>query len=224
MDEKVDLAEKLALIDEHFRPKIVAAFNDHEVELVKVKGEFVWHSHAETDDLFVVLAGRITIQLREHNVELGPGELFIVPRGIAHCPRADEEAHVLLIEALGTANTGDAGGARTAPKSASRSTWPGRERGAMTTPGGVRRSPSFGRRWGDALAVTVDHAVHRLRARSPIHPCLALTMSPATCGRLSSCARARLHESPPKVQRVELTIARDPEDRRGSADMKGGEA
>jgi mannose-6-phosphate isomerase-like protein (cupin superfamily) len=116
MEEKVDLAEKLALIDEHFRPKMIAAFNDHKVELVKVKGDFVWHSHLETDDLFLVLAGRITIQLRERNVELGPGELFIVPRGVDHCPRADEEAHVLLIEALGTANTGDAGGVRTAPE------------------------------------------------------------------------------------------------------------
>jgi mannose-6-phosphate isomerase-like protein (cupin superfamily) len=116
MDEKVNLAEKLALVDEHFRPKIVAAFNDHKVELVKVKGEFVWHSHPQTDDLFLVLAGRITIQLRERNVELGPGELFIVPRGVEHCPRADEEAHVLLIEPLGTANTGDAGGVPIAPE------------------------------------------------------------------------------------------------------------
>jgi mannose-6-phosphate isomerase-like protein (cupin superfamily) len=116
MDDKVNLAEKLALIDEHFRPKVVAAFNELKVELVKVKGEFVWHSHPETDDLFLVLAGRITIQLRERDVELGPGELFVVPRGVEHCPRADEEAHLLLIEPLGTANTGDAGGARTAPE------------------------------------------------------------------------------------------------------------
>ena len=77
-------------------------------------GEFVWHSHPDTDDFFLVLQGRLTIQLRDRDVVLGPGELFVVPRGVEHCPRADEETHVLLIEPRGTPNTGDAGGARTA--------------------------------------------------------------------------------------------------------------
>ena len=114
MEDKVNLAEKLASFDEHFSPRIVGELNDLKLEVVKAKGEFVWHSHPDTDDFFLVLAGRLTIQLRDRDVELGPGELYVVPRGVEHCPRADEEAHILLIEPLGTPNTGDAGGDRTA--------------------------------------------------------------------------------------------------------------
>jgi mannose-6-phosphate isomerase-like protein (cupin superfamily) len=77
--------------------------------LAKVKGDFVWHSHPDTDDLFLVLGGRLTIQLRDGDVELAPGELYVVPRGVEHCPRADEETHLLLIEPRGTPNTGDSG-------------------------------------------------------------------------------------------------------------------
>ena len=113
MAEKVDLAATLATFDEAFSPKIVALLNDHKVAVVKVRGEFVWHSHPDTDDFFLVLAGRLTIALRDREIELGPGELFVVPRGVEHCPRADEETHVLLIEPLGTPNTGDAAGERT---------------------------------------------------------------------------------------------------------------
>ena len=83
----MDLAAKLATFDEHFSPRIVGQLNDYKLQLVKVKGEFVWHSHADTDDFFLVLAGRLTIQLRDRDVELGPGELFVVPRGVEHCPR-----------------------------------------------------------------------------------------------------------------------------------------
>jgi mannose-6-phosphate isomerase-like protein (cupin superfamily) len=114
MHDKVNLADKLALIDRHFSPKIVGELNDYKIAVVKAKGEFVWHSHPDTDDFFLVLSGRLTIQLRDRSVELGPGELFVVPRGVEHCPKADEEAHVLLIEPLGTPNTGDAGGDLTA--------------------------------------------------------------------------------------------------------------
>jgi mannose-6-phosphate isomerase-like protein (cupin superfamily) len=106
----VNLQEKLALISEQWQPKIVAQFNDHDVRIVKVEGEFVWHKHDETDDLFLVLDGHLTIQLRDRNVELDPGELYVVPRGVEHCPRAEQEASVLLIEPTGTVNTGDAGG------------------------------------------------------------------------------------------------------------------
>src|SRR6266571_611907 len=106
--QKVNLAEKLASFDEVFAPRIVARLNDHKVLIVKVQGEFVWHSHPETDDFFLVLDGRLTIQLRDGDVELGPGELYVVPRGVEHCPRSDEGAHVLLIEPLATVNTGDA--------------------------------------------------------------------------------------------------------------------
>ncbi|MQA75075.1 MAG: cupin domain-containing protein [Solirubrobacterales bacterium] len=114
MQEKVNLAERLASFDEAFKPKIVGELNDYKLVVVKARGEFVWHSHPDTDDFFLVLSGRLTIQLRDREVELGPGELFVVPRGVEHCPRADEEAEVLLIEPLGTPNTGDAGGAMTA--------------------------------------------------------------------------------------------------------------
>jgi mannose-6-phosphate isomerase-like protein (cupin superfamily) len=107
MDDKVNLAEKLASFDGAFQPKIVATYNDNKVQVAKTRGEFVWHSHPDTDDLFLVLAGRLTIQLRDRDVELGPGELYVVPRGVEHCPKADHEAHVLLIEPVGTPNTGD---------------------------------------------------------------------------------------------------------------------
>ena len=114
MDDKVNLAEKLALLDGPFRPGIVGRLNDYKLQVVRVKGEFVWHKHDDTDDCFIVLEGHLTIQLRDRNVELDAGELFVVPRGVEHCPRADEEAHVLLIEPAGTPNTGDAGGDLTA--------------------------------------------------------------------------------------------------------------
>ena len=110
MTEKIDLAAKLALFDEPWQPRIVARMNDYKVMVVKVRGEFVWHSHAETDDFFLVLDGRLTIQLRDRDVELGPGELFVVPRGVDHRPVSEEGASVLLIEPEETVNTGDAGG------------------------------------------------------------------------------------------------------------------
>ena len=113
--EKVNLREKLALFSDQWAPRRVATMNDYKVLLVRVQGEFVWHAHPETDDFFVVLEGRLEIQLRDRTVELGPGELFVVPAGVEHCPRAVEEAHVLLIEPIGTVNTGDApAGERTA--------------------------------------------------------------------------------------------------------------
>ena len=107
MTEGVDLAGALASFDEAFQPRIVGHYNDNKLMVAKIRGEFVWHSHADTDDCFLVLAGRLTIQLRDRDVELGPGELYVVPRGVEHCPKADSEAHVLLIEPVGTANTGD---------------------------------------------------------------------------------------------------------------------
>jgi len=108
--EKVDLAAKLALFDEPWQPRIVARLNDYKVMVVKLRGEFVWHSHAETDDFFLVLDGRLTIQLRDRDVELGPGEMFVVPRGVEHRPVSEEGASALLIEPEETVNTGDAGG------------------------------------------------------------------------------------------------------------------
>ncbi len=106
----VDLAEKLTLFSGHWSPKIVARLNDYEIKVVKIKGEFVWHTHQDTDELFFVLAGELTIQLRDGDVNLQPGQLFVVPRGIEHCPIADGEVQALLIEPAEVVNTGDAGG------------------------------------------------------------------------------------------------------------------
>lgn len=105
--EKIDLLEKLARIHEHWRPKIVAELNGQELKLVKLQGEFVWHSHAGADELFLVLHGRMRVEFRDAVVELGPGELVVVPRGIEHRTAADEEAHVLVFEPAGVRNTGE---------------------------------------------------------------------------------------------------------------------
>jgi mannose-6-phosphate isomerase-like protein (cupin superfamily) len=112
--DAVDLNEKFALFSDHWSPKLVARINDYEVKLVKVKGDFVWHTHDDTDELFLVVEGSLTIQLRDRDVTLGPGQLFVVPRGVEHCPRADHEVKVLLLEPTGVVNTGDAGGELTA--------------------------------------------------------------------------------------------------------------
>ncbi|MEV6419607.1 cupin domain-containing protein [Streptomyces sp. NPDC051662] len=109
----VNLADKLSQFSELWSQKKVAVLNDYEVKLAKLKGEFVWHTHEDTDELFLVISGRLTIQLRDGDVVLEPGELFVVPRGVEHCPVADEETAILLFEPAGTINTGDAGGPMT---------------------------------------------------------------------------------------------------------------
>jgi mannose-6-phosphate isomerase-like protein (cupin superfamily) len=114
--EKVALAEALASFDEAFQPRIVANYNDSKVMVAKARGEFVWHTHPDTDDFFLVLDGRLTIRLRDGDVELGPGELYVVPRGVEHCPKAEPEAHILLIEPMGTPNTGDSTEREAAPE------------------------------------------------------------------------------------------------------------
>ena len=118
MPSAVNLRDKLARFHEHWSPRVVAQLNDYELKVVKVQGEFVWHRHADTDELFLVIDGRMAIELRDGRVELGPGELYVVPRGVEHRPVATGECHVLLVEPRGTVNTGDAGGAYTAPNDA----------------------------------------------------------------------------------------------------------
>ena len=110
----IDLAEKLSLVSEHWSPKVIARLNDYEIKVVKVKGEFVWHTHDDTDELFLVIDGELTIQLRDGDVTLPPGNMFVVPRGVEHCPIADGEVHAVLIEPVGVVNTGSAGGSLTA--------------------------------------------------------------------------------------------------------------
>jgi mannose-6-phosphate isomerase-like protein (cupin superfamily) len=103
----IDLADKLSTFSEYWQPRVVAEFNGNDVMVVKTKGEFVWHKHDDTDDLFLVLKGTLSIELRDQTVTVGPGQLFIVPKGVEHRPVAKEEVHVLLIEPRGTPNTGD---------------------------------------------------------------------------------------------------------------------
>ena len=107
MSQVISLGDKLGQFSDHWSPKIVAAFNGHDVMVVKLQGEFVWHSHPDTDDFFFVVKGRLTIKLRDGDVRLGPGDLYIVPKGVEHCPSAEDEVHLLLIEPTGTPNTGD---------------------------------------------------------------------------------------------------------------------
>ncbi len=119
MNHVVDLADKLGLFSEHWSPKVVARLNDYEIKLAKLKGEFVWHTHDETDELFLVIEGTLTIQLRdapgvEQSVVLSAGQLYVVPRGVEHCPIADGDVSVMLIEPAGVVNTGSVGGDLTA--------------------------------------------------------------------------------------------------------------
>jgi mannose-6-phosphate isomerase-like protein (cupin superfamily) len=106
-EQSINLAEKLSTFSELWSPRIVGGFNGHDVMVVKVNGEFNWHSHPDTDDFFLVLSGRLTIQMRDGDVILEPGEMYVVPKGVEHCPRADEETHLVIIEPAGTPNTGD---------------------------------------------------------------------------------------------------------------------
>ena len=120
MLEKIVIAEKFARITEHWRPKVVGELNGQEVRLVKLSGTFVWHRHEDADELFLVVRGLLRVELRDGVVELAPGEMIVVPRGIEHRTSADEETEVLLFEPAATRNTGDV------------------EHPTLTAPGGVR--------------------------------------------------------------------------------------
>jgi mannose-6-phosphate isomerase-like protein (cupin superfamily) len=104
---KVNLAEKFALFNDYWSPKIVGELNDSHVKLAKFKGEFVWHKHDLEDELFLVIKGTLLIKLHDQDIHLNEGEFVIIPKGVEHMPVADEEVHVLLIELKGTLNTGD---------------------------------------------------------------------------------------------------------------------
>ena len=111
--DKVNLRAKLASFDEHWQPRIVGELNGQHVKLVKLQGEFVWHHHENEDEMFLVIKGALTIELRDRNVHLAEGEFFVVPRGVEHRPVAVEEAHVLLFEPASTLNTGNVRNERT---------------------------------------------------------------------------------------------------------------
>lgn len=110
----INLAAKLTRFDEHWSPRVVAEMNDYQLKLVKFQGEFVWHDHKHTDEVFLVLKGEMEIAFRDGAVTVHTGEMFVIPRGREHITRAVEECHALLIEPRGVVNTGDAGGALTA--------------------------------------------------------------------------------------------------------------
>lgn len=112
----VDLAQKLTTFTDHWAPRTIAELNDYEVKVVKVKGDFVWHQHETTDELFLVIRGQLHIELRDGAVTLTPGQLYVVPKGVEHRPHADDEVEMLLIEPRGIVNTGNAGGPLTAPR------------------------------------------------------------------------------------------------------------
>src|SRR5919109_4726602 len=111
----INLVEKLASFSDQWSPKIIAQMNDYHFKLVKIQGEFVWHRHPDTDEVFIVLDGEVFIDLRGGRVHLKAGELFVVPRGVEHKPFAEKECQLMLVEPVGTRNTGDAGGDLTAP-------------------------------------------------------------------------------------------------------------
>lgn len=111
--QKVNLAEKFALIGEHFSPRIAGEVNGMHVKLARLKGEFVWHRHDHEDEMFLVVKGSLLMQLRTGDVRVNEGEFIIIPRGVEHNPRADEECHVLLFEPAGTLNTGNVRNQRT---------------------------------------------------------------------------------------------------------------
>ncbi len=111
--QKINLSQKLGLFNEYWSPKIVGEINDSYAKLVKLKGEFVWHSHEKEDELFLVIRGKLVIRLKDRDIELEDGEFFIVPKGVEHMPVANEEVHVLLLEPKTTLNTGNVRNERT---------------------------------------------------------------------------------------------------------------
>lgn len=107
MYEPINFHEKLSLFSEHWSPKVIAEMNDYQFKLVKVKGEFVWHDHKETDEVFIVLEGELTIAFRDGHVTLSKGEMYVVPKGVEHKPFAESECQIMLIEPRGVVNTGE---------------------------------------------------------------------------------------------------------------------
>ncbi len=118
MRSAINLFEKLSKFSEHWSPKIVAQMNDYHFKLVKLQGEFVWHDHTDTDEVFIVLDGEMTVHFRDGDVSVKKGEMFVIPRGAEHKTSAKAECCAMLVETAGTVNTGGAGGDKTAPSDA----------------------------------------------------------------------------------------------------------
>ena len=114
-EQSINLQEKFSKFSEHWMPKIVAQMNDYHFKLAKVQGEFDWHNHPETDEVFLVINGKLDIHLRDGKVILNEGEMYVVPKGVEHKPVAEQECHIMLVEPVVTVNTGDADSEKTAP-------------------------------------------------------------------------------------------------------------
>ena len=112
--KSTNFRDKFSLFDEQWQPKVVAEMNDYQFKLVKLQGDFIWHDHKDTDETFIVLEGTLRIDFRDGAVVIGPGEMFVVPRGVEHKPYAEQEVKLMLIEPRGLRNTGDEVGERTA--------------------------------------------------------------------------------------------------------------
>ena len=113
--KKINLEDKLSKFSEHWSPKVIAEMNDYQFKLVKIEGEFVWHEHPDTDEVFIVIEGTMQIEFEDRTIELSEGEMLVVPKGVRHKPYAEEECKVMLVEPRGVVNTGDAEGELTAP-------------------------------------------------------------------------------------------------------------
>jgi mannose-6-phosphate isomerase-like protein (cupin superfamily) len=114
MPNPINFADKLSKIPDFWQPRVVAEMNDYQFKLVRIEGDFLWHDHAETDETFIVLEGQLRIDFRDGHVLIGPGEMYVVPKGVEHKPYAEREVRMMLIEPRGTLNTGEVGGERTA--------------------------------------------------------------------------------------------------------------
>jgi len=112
--QPINLAQKFSLFTEQWQPKVIAQMNDYQFKVVKLQGDFIWHDHKDTDETFIVIEGTLRIDFRDGAVEIGPGEMFVVPKGVEHKPYAEREVKLMLIEPRGVRNTGEEGGARTA--------------------------------------------------------------------------------------------------------------
>jgi len=114
----VNISNKFKLITEQWDPKIIAQLNDYHFKIAKIQGEFIWHNHPDTDEVFLVMDGNLIIHLRDRKLELMQGEMCVIPKGVEHKPMAEEECQILMVEPFGTLNTGDAGGDRTIEETA----------------------------------------------------------------------------------------------------------
>ena len=113
--QAINLAQKFSMFTDQWQPKVIAEMNDYQFKIVKLQGDFIWHDHKDTDETFIVIEGRLRIDFRDGAVEIGPGEMFVVPKGVEHKPFAEDEVKLMLIEPRGVKNTGEAAGDRTAP-------------------------------------------------------------------------------------------------------------